>query len=1204
MHKYIQAIRIGVIAVLLSAGIISHAQTITAGVNGTVTDASGAVVANAKVTATNVDTGVATPTTTNRDGIYTIPFLQIGQYKVTVEAPGFTTATYGPFTLETGQNAKVDSKLGVAGQTQQVEVAAELAPLLNTENAQLATTLDSRAIDSIPMIGRDLVQLTMFLPGAVSTSPAGFAGNSAIGHGGNTVSVNGNRQQSNNYLLDGIDINETLNNSPGYNPGPDSIGQYQIISANAPAEYGNVNGGDILAQTKSGTNQWHGSAYYYLSNYNLNANSWGNKHVIAPNPITPKTSFTQIQPGGTIGGPLLHDRLFIFGGVDIGRYHSGGLSNTTVATALERTGDFSELYNKTYMCSTPGTTNCGAGNNSRLFQLYNGTSAPIGGVATFAAFPNNKVPVLNPVLQYLYAHPSLYPLPNQNPTASNSPASNNYRSPTKARRYNNQYTIRGDYKVTNRDNLNIRYIQSNNGSTSTPQLAITFPSAPLNPVYGVAINEVHTFNASMVNEFRAGYTRVQSLGAVTLDTTGVFGTTGNSVVGIPGPQAFAGFSAISEGTPPSPSGISNSGNGGEYATIGNANTGTNFVDNTFAYGDNFTWLKGKHTWKFGVTFQRQQQNNFYPGNDGSIGGFYFLGAATASPNADPNGYNHSGYNFADSTINQASFASKGGVSGPAGMRSWRDAYFVQDDWKFLPNLTLNLGVRYDYVQPIYEVHNRMATVDPNNPSVIITAGTPSTLGFPPGTVVVSAATAGYNRSLVNPYYGSVEPRIGFSYSVNPKWVWRGGYGIQNYMEGTGANLRMTTNLPYQSAFEGSGQAQTTTTGATLFQTQNGFGGGSTAAAAGGVFNIWQKNIKPAFIGEYSLTTEYQVSNTASFQIGYVGESGQHLITANSANQLQHPCVINGAFQTITTTSYNTACNTVSPAPYQLTPTIGYYGTIRQTASNAMMNYNALQATFRQRAWRGLQYTVNYTYSRAMTNSTGFYGVPSINAQSAYAINVYNNHEEYGPVGQDVRNNLNWNLVYDLPVGRGRQYGANMPYALDLLVGGWRVAMTGVEYSGFPVNFAGGSSSAVNGAGTQRPNHLRKIKIVNRGLANWFGTDPSATPCAANVVTATGAITTNNDNGLCAYQAASTGTFGNSSVGPERTPGYQQYDASVRKDFTIWHEQKLGFGTDASNVFNQSELSNPTNTITSSTFGAITGVRSGVRQLQLWLKYTF
>ena len=225
----------------------------------------------------------------------------------------------------------------------------EVAPLLNTENSTLATTLDARAIDSIPMIGRDIVQLTMFLPGAVSTSPSGFAGSGAIGHGGNTVSVNGkSAKQSNNYLLDGIDTNETLNNSPGFNPGPDSIGQYQIITSNANAEYGNVNGGDILAQTKSGTNQWHGSAYYYLTNYNLNANSWGNKHTAT---ITPKTSFTQVQPGGTVGGPILHDRLFIFGSYDGGRYHEGGAGSTTVATALMRTVDFAELQRTLPCCA-------------------------------------------------------------------------------------------------------------------------------------------------------------------------------------------------------------------------------------------------------------------------------------------------------------------------------------------------------------------------------------------------------------------------------------------------------------------------------------------------------------------------------------------------------------------------------------------------------------------------------------------------------------------------------------------------------------------------------------------------------------------------------------------------------------------------------------------------------------------------------------
>src|SRR5882757_4161826 len=249
MHRYVQTIRIGVIAVLLCTGIVSHAQTITGSVNGTVSDPSGAVVPDANVTATNVDTGVATPTTTNGDGIYNIRFLQIGNYKVTIEAPGFATATFGPFVLETGQNAKVDGKLGLAGQLQKVAVEAEIAPLLNTENPTLATTLDTRAIENMPMVSRNIIALTMFLPGAISTNPNGFVNQAGVSgpiSANQTVSVNGNRQQANNYLLDGMDVNQTLDNIAGYSPSVDAIGQVRVISANAPAEYGNVLGGDIL----------------------------------------------------------------------------------------------------------------------------------------------------------------------------------------------------------------------------------------------------------------------------------------------------------------------------------------------------------------------------------------------------------------------------------------------------------------------------------------------------------------------------------------------------------------------------------------------------------------------------------------------------------------------------------------------------------------------------------------------------------------------------------------------------------------------------------------------------------------------------------------------------------------------------------------------------------------------------------------------
>jgi hypothetical protein len=238
--RYIQSTLVTLVALLLSCGGALEAQTITGALNGTVTDPTGAVIPNAKVTATNVDTGIETPSTTNTEGIYNIPFLQIGNYKLSVDVPGFATANYGPFVLETAQIAKVDVKMGLSSAQQKVSVEAELVPLLNTENPTLATTLDTRAIENAPLVGRNIIALTMFLPGAVSTNPNGFVGNAAVSGpqtpgSSQTVSVNGNRQQTNQYLLDGMPVDENLNNISAYNPSPDAIGQIRVISANAPA---------------------------------------------------------------------------------------------------------------------------------------------------------------------------------------------------------------------------------------------------------------------------------------------------------------------------------------------------------------------------------------------------------------------------------------------------------------------------------------------------------------------------------------------------------------------------------------------------------------------------------------------------------------------------------------------------------------------------------------------------------------------------------------------------------------------------------------------------------------------------------------------------------------------------------------------------------------------------------------------------------
>jgi hypothetical protein len=1198
MQKFIYKFSLAVCALLVFCGVMMQAQTITGSVNGTVTDPSGAVIPNAKVTATNVATGVSTPTTTNNDGVYVIRFLQIGTYKVAIDAPGFATANYGPFALETGQNAKVDGKLVLAGEQQKVSVEAAFVPLINTESPVLSTTLDTRAIENIPLVSRNIIALTMFLPGAVSTNPNGFVNNASVSGPISTnqsVSVNGNRQQTNQYLLDGMNINQTLDDIPGYSPSVDAIGQVQVISANAPAEYGNVLGGDILYQTKSGTNQFHGSAFYFLGNQNLNANTWANKHGSS---IIPRNSFTRNIFGATLGGPIFKDKLFFFGDYQGGRYHSGGTGTATVLTDKMRTGDFSELLDPALMCSgdqglasgkfiTINGVKCAS--QSRLIRLYDAATA---GTPMYA---NNQIPVgNNPALNYLLAHPELYPHPNRAPDASNTPARNNYTGPTKSRNYGNQFDVKVDWKATQKDSLSVRYSWANQGATSQSVLPTSFTGAPTFPVRGVAINEVHTFNSAMVNEFRAGYTRLQNNGAVLLDRTGVFGLNGDKILGIgannPFDQQFAGFSVLAFGNSASPQSFSAS-NGTEYTNLGNQNTGTNYTINTFLYGDNFTWLRGKHIFKFGVQFMRQQQNNFYPGNDGSLGGFFFLGQGTSDYTSDPQGYG-TGYAAADMMLNRAGFKSVGGVSGPVGMRQWRDAYFAQDDWKVSPTLTLTLGLRYEYSQPIYEVNHKMSTIDPNNPGVIIIDGDNTDVCKASGLPCVTAKSAGYGRGLVDPYHGSIMPRIGFAWSAKPRLVVRGGYGLQNYMEGTGANLRMTTNLPFQAATQLSGVLPNSSTGAagSFYDIQSGFG---SATAPSNTWNVWNKNIKPAFIGIYNLTLEYQINNTSSFQVGYVGESGQHLVTANQRNQLHNPCVIGGAVQTSNTKSPSATCLAQSPAPFYATPGVGYNGVIRYTDSNAAMNYNALQASYRQRAWHGLQYTANYTWSHGMTNSTGFYGVPSITAASAYAENVYDLHSEWGPIGQDVRHAINFNMVYDLPFGRGRTFGGSMPIILDEFVGGWKVGMTGVSYSGFPVNISATNNAQVNG-NSQRANHYRKLKIVDRSINNWFGTDPSATPCTTPGV----------DNGVCAYGQPAPGTFGTARPSSERAPGFQTYGASVTKDFTIWHEQQLNFRVDADNLFNSAYLSNPGSNASTSTFGQITAVRSGPRQLQLSMKYHF
>ena len=1103
------------------------AQTVTGAVRGTITDTSGAVVPGAKVAVINAATGVITTDATNGAGEYSVRFLQIGQYRIEITAPGFSKATYGPFSLEIDQTAKIDVPLSIGADTQSVVVSNQLQPILQTESAANGETFTENTINAVPLNGRDFSQLTVFTPGAVSTSYGQFGGQSSGERdtNSNTVaSVNGNRQQSNNYLLDGQEINENINNTIGYTPSPDSLDQIRVISSNANAEFGNVNGGDVVMVTKSGTNSYHGSAFAFLENYNLDANSWTNDNNIVP---TAKNPFTQTIFGGTLGGPILKDKLFFFVDYEAYRWHQGGTTTFNVAPPAFRNGDLSSLLTVSKV---------------QLYDTRN-ASGPI-------PYVNNQVPITNPVAQYLFSHQNIYPLPN-NPTSDPLGIQNNFVGPNAKFQRNDQGDVKVDWHLHASDIISGRYSQGigQDGQTANP-IPVQFPTASTYPDHLFTVNWTRTISPSIVNLARASYARIRYNSGVTTDPSGVFGLTGNSTVGIPSTaQQAAGFSLQSYTT----QGTTANQGVGSISSVGANPLPEIFIDNVYEYADNLTWQHGRHLFKFGGEFFRYQQNSFYPGNDGELGSFTYSGQYTANPAA-------SGvlFGYADFLTDQVQEASVGQVTGRTGQRQWRSAGFAQDDFKVLPNLTLNLGVRYEFDQPIYEVNNKEANLN-------LATG-----------AIEYAGVDGNSRALYDSTATNLQPRFGFAYQAAPRFVIRGGYGITNYLEGTGANLRLTQNPPFHEDFDEIGQAPVIASSTTpyspgfSFTTAAGF---PTTTPPVTTFYAWKKNLQPASIQEYTLFTEYQVGPSSSLSVGYVGELGHHLTDPEYANQLAAPG---------------------TPAPYA--NVVGQGGVVKVTASNSSSNYAALEAIFRQRIVGGLEFTANYTYAKSLTDDIGYYGVSGISG-TYYQQNVYDLASEYGPAGADVRHAFNATGEYSIPYGRGQRFGASAPYILQSVAGGWRLSVSDVSYTGFPVTLTSPSnysSQVFAFGGAARPNQLRPLQITGRSLTRWFGTNPGVLD-----VCAPGA-----NDGTCVYSQQPDTGFGNVRPGSVRAPGFENVDMAVQKSFDTFRENRVDFRADFFNAFNIASYSNPDSGVSDTSFGQITSTRSTERHIQFELKYAF
>jgi hypothetical protein len=1108
---------------------IGNAQTVTGAITGTITDPSGAVVAKAQVVAHNVGTGVDSPTTTNSSGFYRLEFLPIGRYQVTVQANGFGTETLPEFQLEVLQTATFNVKLSVGGGSTTVDVSTA-APILDTNDASLGSTFTANTITNFPLNGLDFSALTLYVPGAVSTF--GTSGTTSIERStyySDSVNVNGNRAQANNYTLDGIDMNETFNNLIAYSPAPESLEEIKVLTANSPADYGNVNGGGVISVLKSGTNSFHGSAYGYVQDYRLNANSWTNDHAIPHIPVNP---FSQTQFGGTFGGPIKRDKLFFFVDYLGSRYHRGGTGQASVFTQAMRDGDFSALLS-----------------GSNPIQLYD----PQNGFAPFVG--DKGVPVVNPVAKFLFANPALYPLPNAAP--SDGIVNNNFQGPTRSFKANNQGDIKIEYDPHAADKFTGFYSMSTAYDGTTPLLLISFPGANIFPTKIVGSSWVHIFSPSLVNSARVGFTRTNWNEGLPQDPSGLFGTAGDAKVGITFPnQAYNGFTY---------QGISGLSGVGTEAT----NNGS-LIDNTYSYIDSLTWQHGLHSISVGVQALRYQNNYPTSNNNGFLGGLNYSGNFTSNP-AEKNA---GGYGGADFLLDRVSSAAATLTSVNVGQRQWRTAGFINDDYKFMPNLTLNVGIRYEVDQPWLEENNKTGNIDEETGQVIYADHVPD--GAPAGSGVCS------NRGCYDTNYKQIMPRLGFAYQATDRFVVRGGYGATSFYEGNSSNQRLTSITPFIQAVNVSVVAPTPGNPGTPRTAEQGFTGGTVSS--GGTFNVYPKNIQPAYVQEWSLTTEYALSKTLSLQVGYVGEQGQHIEDYGNLNQYK----INGD---------------PTSAPYYNNQYIGVNSalgigsnSLLVTESRAMMNYNALEAILRQRLNNGLEFTVNYTYGKAMTNSLGNYGL-NVNGYSGAFQNYYDSAADYGVAGSDVKHNISATGVYALPVGHGKQYLSGANRLLDEALGGWKIAVAGVGYSGFPETITGPGNNS-NSYGNSRPNQYRKLKIVNRTIDNWFGTDPSAIPCTEAGV----------DNGVCAFGTPAPNTFGTGRNGNVRGPGYLNVDTSAYKDFHIVGEHSLGFHFDAFNVFNIASYGNPDAGITDSNFGNISNsggaVRSTERHLQFSARYSF
>jgi hypothetical protein len=1115
---FLWVISVMVLAIFTGSGsAYLAAQTDTARIQGTVLDDTSAAIPGASITLTNIDTGSKLTATSDGAGNFTFNALLRGNYTAQIQAKGFQSVSQS-LTLEVSQTQALNFHLNPGSVNTSVTVT-DAAPIVNTTTSSTGAVIQGRQITELPLNGRNFTQLALLVPGvtrgAYGSDASGANGNAETYRynetGGASLAVNGLRTQANNYELDGLDNNDALVNTIVFFPPVEATHEFRVTTSVASAEFGKAGGAIVQSSIKSGTNQIHGSAFLFDRDQIFDA---------SPNyfsPMTPASSFHRTQFGGTLGGPIWKDRLFMFGDYQgLRQKQPSGSSFQTVPTALERTGDFSELLSS---ASTIATTT--------PFQLVTGCNTAAGPKGTIydpltcAPFAGNKI-LPGRINQAAQNYLNAFPLPNNGPAQGNNSLQNNYfANPSAVQRFDD-FDVRLDWTATSKDTFFARYSYGQDNQVKGSlfsALPAGFGSGS-NPTHprGEAAGYTHIFTSNLINQFLYGHVRDYYAYIPPLDNIPVSANLG--IANANRSSLLGGGAAINGGT------LAYTGDGGPYIIPQSSNQ---FVDEV-------SWTKGEHTLKFGASIEKRAVS--------------FCCASNVKGYFDFSDQHFTGFSMSDMLAGFVDNYSIGVADSFFVTKNWETGFFAQDDWRVNSRLTLNLGVRYDLYTFPYEQNNNQSNFDLTTQTLQV------------------AGTNGLSRSIIKTNFNNFSPRLGFAYDTTGKGqtVVRGGYGMFYFLDRGGINNQLGDNPDFNGSASFLDTPSGTNAGSRInFSGQAPAGDNNnlhaTAALPLPAFGSTVNRLNPinanlisvdphlptSMIQQWNLQLQQQLVANTSVTIAYVGTSAQRLRSW-----------------------FNLNSQILDEAPNaKLYPALS---SIERGVANGVSSYNGLQIFLNSRMAHGVQVTAAYTWSHTLDDSNGAFSTGTTTAGNRIFIDATGADfkANHGNSDQDQRNVFVFSALAELPFGRGKMFGSHIPAALNSVIGGWQVNSVVTLSSGTPFDVTtsnyfytapDGTTSQPSASLNNRADITGPIRYT-KSLHEWFDTTSFVRP---PVIDPNGQTST----------YIRPGTLGrNQLVGP----AYRDMDLSLIKNFPLFERLKGEFRAEAYNLTNTPAFTLPNGNI--------------------------